>query len=179
MEKSASIADGGPALGISPATAGDQERLYKEAIEEFGAALVRLVRGYEPVSADDRMVFVADQMKPRLAVIDTGTNSVTTWVPLPGTGYGTAATHDGRWLLVALLQPSEVAVVDLKTLQVVRTIAVPQRPIAIVVATDDAAAYVSCGHSGKIAVIKLSDWTVPRVIDAGKHVDGLALAASR
>jgi DNA-binding beta-propeller fold protein YncE len=129
------------------------------------------------VSADDRMVFTADQVKPQLAVIDTRTNSVRTWVALPGTGYGTASTHDGRWLLVALLKPSEVAVVDLKTLQVVRTIEVPERPIAIVVAPDDATAYVSCGHSGKIAAITLSDWTVQRVIDAGKHVDGLAWAA--
>ena len=129
------------------------------------------------ISADDRSLFTADQMKPRLAVIDTGTNSVKSWIPLPGTGYGTASTHDGRWLLVALLKPSEVAVVDLKTLQVVRTIEVPERPIAIVVAPDDTDAYVSCGHSGKIAVIRLSNWTVPRIIDAGRHVDGLAWAA--
>ena len=128
------------------------------------------------VSADDRMVFVADQMKPQLAVIDTESNSVKTWIPLSTPGYGTAATHDGRWLLVALLQASQVAVIDLKTLQVVRTIEVPPRPIAIVVTPGDDAAYVSCGRSGKIASIKLSDWTIQRVIDAGKHVDGLAWA---
>jgi DNA-binding beta-propeller fold protein YncE len=130
------------------------------------------------ISADDRMVFAADQMKPRLAVIDTKTNSVKTWVPLSAPGYGTAATHDGRWLLVALPQASQVAVVDLMTLHVVRTIDVPPAPVAIVVTPSDAVAYVSCGRSGKIAAIKLSDWTVQRVLDAGKHVDGLAWAAS-
>lgn len=141
-------------------------------------AIIPIARRAERVSisADDRMVFTADQVTPQLAVIDTGTNSVKTWIALPGTGYGSASTPDGRWLLVALLQPSAVAVVDLKTLQVVRTIAVPERPIAIVVAPDATAAYVSCGHSGKIAAIKLSDWTVQRIIDAGKHVDGLAWA---
>jgi DNA-binding beta-propeller fold protein YncE len=130
------------------------------------------------VSADDRMVFAADQMKPQLAVIDTGTNSVKSWIPLSAPGYGTASTHDGRWLLVSLLQSAQVAVVNLETLQVVRTINVPPNPIAIVVAPSDDLAYVSCGKSGKIAAIRLSDWTVLRVIDAGKHVDGMAWATS-
>ena len=131
------------------------------------------------ISADDRMVFAADQMKPQLAVIDTATHTVASWVSLPASGYGTAATHDGRWLLVALLEASQVAVVDLQTLHVARTIAVPPRPVAIVVAPEDDVAYVSCGRSGKIAAIKLSDWTVQRVIEAGKHVDGLAWASLR
>src|SRR5579859_4963583 len=56
------------------------------------------------ISTDDRMVFAADQANPRLAVIDTRTNSVKTWIALPATGYGTAPTHDGRWLLVSLLE---------------------------------------------------------------------------
>jgi DNA-binding beta-propeller fold protein YncE len=99
-------------------------------------------------------------------------------VPLPATGFGTASTHDGRWLLVAVRPTSQVAVVDLKTLQVVRSIPVPPTPITIVVAPDDRTAYVSCGKSGKIAAIRLSDWRVQRIIDAGKHVDGLAWAAS-
>src|SRR5579872_2666979 len=51
------------------------------------------------LSADDSMAFTADQTKPQLAVIDTATNHVKAWVPLPGTGYGTAATHNGRWLV--------------------------------------------------------------------------------
>jgi Cytochrome D1 heme domain len=130
------------------------------------------------ISADDRMVFAADQTKPRLAVIDTKTHAIKTWVPLPATGFGTASTHDGRWLLVAVRPTSQVAVVDLKTLQVVRSIPVPPTPITIVVAPDDRTAYVSCGKSGKIAAIRLSDWRVQRIIDAGKHVDGLAWAAS-
>ncbi len=50
------------------------------------------------ISRDDSMVFTADQTKPQLAVIDTATNKVKTWVPLPAVGYGTAPTLDGRWL---------------------------------------------------------------------------------
>src|SRR5258705_1181063 len=47
------------------------------------------------VSPDDSMVFTADQTKPQLAVIDTATNKVKTWVPLPAVGYGTAPTPHG------------------------------------------------------------------------------------
>jgi DNA-binding beta-propeller fold protein YncE len=130
------------------------------------------------VSLDDRMVFAADQMRPRLAVIDTSTNNVKAWIALSTPGYGTAPTDDGRWLLVSLPAASQVAVVDLKTLQVVRTIDVPPRPIAIVVAPGSDTAYVSCGRSGKIAAINLSAWSVQRVFDAGKHVDGLAWATT-
>src|ERR1017187_5985707 len=41
------------------------------------------------LSVDDRWVFTADQTKPRLAIIDTATNAVRTWVVLPGVAYGT------------------------------------------------------------------------------------------
>ncbi len=54
------------------------------------------------LSIDDRLAFTADQTKPQLAVIDTATNKVKTWVPLPAPGYGTAPTRDGRWLVVAV-----------------------------------------------------------------------------
>src|ERR1700686_4970901 len=54
------------------------------------------------ISTDDKLVFTSDQTKPQLAVIDAATKKVKTWVPLPATGYGTAATPDGHWLLVAI-----------------------------------------------------------------------------
>ena len=62
------------------------------------------------LSVDDRWVFTADQTKPRLAVIDTARNAVKTWVPLPGVGYGTAPTPDGRWLVVAMPRINQVGV---------------------------------------------------------------------
>ncbi len=44
------------------------------------------------ISNDDKMVFTSDQTKPQLAVIDTATNKIKTWVPLPAVGYGTSPT---------------------------------------------------------------------------------------
>lgn len=128
------------------------------------------------ISTDDKLVFTSDQMKPQLAVIDTATNHVRTWVALPGTGYGTAPTPDGRWLLVAIPDANQVAVVDLRNMRVARSIDVPKSPQEILIRPDGKVAYVSCAGSGKVAAIDLAQWKVQNVIVAGKYADGLAWA---
>ena len=99
-----------------------------------------------------------------------------TWIPLPATGYGTAATNDGRWLLVAMHEPGQVAVVDLRSLKVVRLIDVPKSPSEVMVRPDGKVAYVSCGK--KVAAINLAGdvatWKADASIDAGDGADGLA-----
>jgi YVTN family beta-propeller protein len=128
------------------------------------------------VSADDKLVFTADQTKPQLAVIDTATKQVKTWVALPGLGYGTAPTPDGRWLLVAVPSANQVAVVDLGSMQVVRRIEVGTSPQEILVRPDGKVAYVSCAASGNVAAIDLAQWSVQKLIAAGKFADGLGWA---
>jgi DNA-binding beta-propeller fold protein YncE len=73
---------------------------------------------------------------------------------------------------------SQVAVVDLQTLQIVRTIDVPPAPHEILISPDNDVAYVSCTKSGKIAAISLSDWSIKKLIDAGNRVDGLGWTSS-
>jgi DNA-binding beta-propeller fold protein YncE len=97
-------------------------------------------------------------------------------VPLPSQGYGTAVTPDGRWLLVCIPAKDEVAVVDLKTMQVARTIAVAKDPQEIIIRPDARVAYVSCENSNQVAAIDLSEWKVDKLIDAGSRADGLAWA---
>jgi YVTN family beta-propeller protein len=128
------------------------------------------------LSVDDKLVFTGDQTKPELVVIDTATNKVKTRVSLPASAYGTAATRDGRWLVVALPTANKVAVVDLRSMKVARTIDVPSTPQFVLVRPDNQVAYVSCDMSHKVAVINLSDWKVDELIDAGKGADGLAWA---
>ncbi|NYF78807.1 DNA-binding beta-propeller fold protein YncE [Granulicella arctica] len=132
------------------------------------------------ISNDDMLVFTSDQAKPRLAVIDTGTKTVKGWVELPGLGYGTASTRDGRWLLVAVPGAKVVAVVDLSSMKVARTIAVPAMPQEILVRPDGLVAYVSCNTSGKVAAIDLlgemAQWKVESLIATGKLADGLGWA---
>ena len=112
-------------------------------------------------------------------MIDTKTNEVTQWVPLPATGYGTAATLDGRHLLVAVPPTNQVAVVDLGAMKVIHTIDVPKAPQEVLIRPDNRVAYVSCDSSGQVAEIGLGDWKVNRLIAAGKGADGLAWAGGR
>ncbi len=131
------------------------------------------------LSVDDKLVFTSDVTKPQLAVIDTATNKVKTWVQMPGLGYGSAPTPDGRWLIIALPLVHQVGVIDLSTMKVARTIDVPTRPQEVIVSPDGKLAYVSCDQSGKVVVISISDWKATRIIDAGAGADGLAYAAPR
>jgi len=93
-------------------------------------------------------------------------------------GYGTAPTGDGRYLLVAVPTVNQVAVVDLGSMQVARTLDVPRAPQEVLIAPDGRTAYVSCDASHQVAEIGLADWKV-KLIDAGKGADGLAWASVR
>ncbi len=130
------------------------------------------------ISMDDKQVFTSDQTQPRLAVINTATNRIDNWIALPGTGYGTAPTPDGKWLVVAVSKTNQVAIVDLAAGKVAHVIDVPKSPQESLVRPDGKMAYVSCDASGKIAAIRTSDWKVDSLIDAGKVADGLAWAGS-
>ncbi len=130
------------------------------------------------LSFDDRLAFTADQTKPQLTVIDTATNKVKTWVPLPALAYGTAATLDGRWLLVALPGAGKVGVVDLQSLKLVRTVDVSKSPQEVLVRPDNQVAYVSCHESRKVTAINLNTWQVDQIIEAGPMADGLAWAST-
>ena len=131
------------------------------------------------ISPDNSMVFTSDQTKPQLAVIDTATDKIKTWVPMAGTGYGTASTRDGRWLLVAMPKMNGVAVVNLRTLKVARTIQTCGSPQEILMQpTNPAIAYVSCMSTHNVGVLNLSNWTMQKTIDAGKKPDGLGWAVA-
>jgi YVTN family beta-propeller protein len=128
------------------------------------------------LSADVTQIFTSDQSQPRLAVIDTSTNAVSSWVDLPGLGFGTAATPDGKSLLVCVPSKNLVAVVDLAAKKVVRTFDVPKAPQELLVRPDGGVAFVSCDASRKVAVIDLKNWAVVGLIGAGPTADGLAWA---
>ena len=113
----------------------------------------------------------------RLAVIDTATNTVKSWIPLPAVGYGSAVTLDGKWLLVVMATTKQVAVVNLATMKVARTIDVPPGGQGeILMRPDGKVAYVSCPSGNQVAEIDLATWKVTRMIAAGNKADGLAWA---
>jgi YVTN family beta-propeller protein len=128
------------------------------------------------LSVDDKWVFTADQDKPRLAMLETASNEVKGWIELPGIGYGTATTPDGKHLLVALIRQNKVGVVDLETRAVIKELDVSRAPQEIVVRPDGLRAYASCDAAGEVAEIDLKGWSVVRLIKAGQGADGLAWA---
>lgn len=125
------------------------------------------------LSNDDKLLFTSDWDKPRLAVIDTTTRTLKTWIDMPGTGYGSASTHDGRYLIICLSKIAKVAVIDLSSFTVVRTIDVPAQPQEVLIRPDGKVAYVSCNVSHQVAAIDLTTWKTT-LIDAGNGADGLA-----
>lgn len=130
------------------------------------------------LSVDDKQVFTSDQFDPELVVIDAATLEISARIPLPGCGYGTAPTPDGKFLLVALSLDNKIAVVDLAERKVVRTLDVPKAPQAVLVRPDGAFAYASCDASGQIAVLDLKEWKVAKLVKVGAVADGLAWAAT-
>ena len=68
-----------------------------------------------------------------------------------------------------------MAVINLATLQVVKTISVPPTPQEVVIRPDGQVAYVSCDRSHQVAAIQTNNWRV-KLIDAGRGTDGLAWA---
>ena len=128
------------------------------------------------ISNNDKLVFTSDYTTPRLAVIDTSSNAIKTWIQLPGLGYGSAPTPDGKSLVIAVPSANKVAVIDLATLKVIHTIDVPPAPQEVLIQPDGRIAFVSCASSGKVAAIDLTQWKVDKLIDAGKGADGLAWA---
>jgi len=66
-----------------------------------------------------------------------------------------------------------VAVIDLATLHVAKTISVPPSPQEVLIRPDGQVAYVSCDRSGQVAAIELRRWSA-KLNEAGG--DGLAWA---
>jgi DNA-binding beta-propeller fold protein YncE len=128
------------------------------------------------ISTNGKWVFTSDQLQPRLAVIDTTTNTVKNFVDIPDVAYGTAVTPDGKWLLLTQPKTSTVAVLDLSSMKVTKVLDAPKSPQEIVVQPDGRRAYISCSSSGKVAVLNLRTWQMEDPIQAGKGVDGMAWA---
>ena len=84
-------------------------------------------------------------------------------------------TPNGAMVIIAIPDRNSVAIVDVKTMQVVKTVGVAPNPQEVLVRPDGLVAYVSCSQTGQVAAINLSDWSV-KLFDASKGADGLAWA---
>ncbi len=131
-------------------------------------------------SVDGRWVFTSDQAKPELVVIDTKTDEVTRRITLPGVGYGSTPTPDGKYLLVAMDGQEVVAVVDLndlKSMAVVKTIATPRGINELVVSPDSKTAWATSPKTNTLLKLDLTDFTMTKSVPTGKYPDGIWLTA--
>jgi DNA-binding beta-propeller fold protein YncE len=131
------------------------------------------------ITPDDHWVFSADQTQPRLAAIDTRTNEVAHWVALPGIAYGTAPTLDGKFLLVTIPTQNKLAIVEIATMKVVRSIDTPADPEEVMAQPGNKSAWISSVASHTESELDLTTWQITQKIETGKGTDGIAWAASR
>ncbi len=127
------------------------------------------------ISRDGSMVFTADQKKPQLAVIDTSTNKVKSWVTLPAVGYGNG--DYAGWPLASGSDARGQAGCGRRSedAQDSEDDRCGRWSFEVVVSADGKRAYVACNFSNDISVINLSGWNVEKTISAGKFADGMAM----
>jgi YVTN family beta-propeller protein len=128
------------------------------------------------ISPDGGRVFTQDRDAPRVAVIDTASNKISGWIAMPELPYASAATPDGRWLLVTAVAKDvhRLHVVDLNSLKIARSFDLPEVPLGMLVQPGGDFAYISCIAAGKIAVLNLRSWQMEEPIVLSKGVDGMA-----
>jgi YVTN family beta-propeller protein len=128
------------------------------------------------ISPDGSQVFTQDRDAPRVAVIDTATNKISDWIAMPELPFASAATPDGRWLLVTAVAKDvhRLHVVDMKSLKIARSFDLPDVPLGMLVQPGGDFAYISCIAAGKIAVLNLRTWQMEEPIVLSKGVDGMA-----
>lgn len=131
------------------------------------------------ISTDGAHVFTHDQDAPRIAMIDTASNTISKWIDIPdyAYAYASAPTPDGRYLIAVLPRANKTIAIDLKTLKVAKSFGVPQLPGEILIRPDASVAYITCMPAGKIAVLDLRTWQLQPSIDLTPGVDGMAWSA--
>jgi len=67
-----------------------------------------------------------------------------------------------------------VAVIDIKTMTVARSVAVDRAPQEMLIRPDGKFAYVAGASVKKVSVIDLKQWKTVASIDVGNYPDGLA-----
>lgn len=123
-------------------------------------------------------IYVADNQRNLLLVLETRTQTVVSSIAVPVGPWGVAASPDGTRIYVASLEANVVSVLDSSTLSVIATIAVGARPANIAVAADGATAYVTNNGSDTVSVVNLVTNEVISTIPVGSQPWGLAADSS-
>ncbi|MGI4758134.1 MAG: beta-propeller fold lactonase family protein [Janthinobacterium lividum] len=129
------------------------------------------------ISRDDKTVFTSDTSTPRVAAIDTATNTLRTWIDLPSPGFGSKPTADGKYLLICMPDASKLGLIDMATLKLIKTIDVAGKPQEILFSPDGSRAWASSFGVPQIAEIDTATWTLTRELPGTDRNDGMAYTA--
>jgi YVTN family beta-propeller protein len=143
-------------------------------------------------SVDGTEVWVTNRGSDTVTVIDAESLEITHTIPCASFPIRAAATPDGRHVLVSCARSGDLAVISTDTREVIRR--VPQDleaadtdgrlfgdqfdqssvPIGIVVHPGGDIAWVAHTNADVVAEIDLTEWTVARLLTAGREPDGMA-----
>lgn len=139
-------------------------------------ALAQTVNRVSLSPSGDR-AYVADQDRPRLAVVDVIAMRLDVWLPLPGIAFGTAPSKDGRHVFVTLRHDSGLAVVDMPTGHVVLSPRLPRGPQRLVLDAQERMAYTACSPADAVVAVELASMTIASIGEVGPNPDGIALSS--
>ncbi|HET7504950.1 MAG TPA: beta-propeller fold lactonase family protein, partial [Kofleriaceae bacterium] len=136
--------------------------------------------GTEPkgvaVTPDGSKVYVINNGRNTVSVIDTVSNAVVATIPVGNTPFGLAISPDGALVYVINLRGNNISVIDTATNTVTTTIPVGRFPASIAVTPDGAAAYVANEGDNNVSVIDTATSTVVATIPVGNIPDVVAVS---
>jgi len=144
--------------------------------------LVPTERGTEgfDLSPDGSQLWTASSASGRIYVIDTAARKVAQILDANIVGANRVKfTHDGLRVLVSSLRSGNVLVYDARARRQLKRLQVGSGCAGVLVAPDDARAYVACTSDNYVAVIDMGKLASIDRIDVGPQPDGLAWASAR
>jgi YVTN family beta-propeller protein len=149
------------------------------------------------VTPDGAEVWVTNRAADTISVVDTDSLEITRTLDSPDFPIRATVSPDGKYVLVSHARSADVAVFDARTGYLLRRISLQKGdvdlegklfgdrfgdssiPIGVVVDPASERAWVALAGSDLIAELDMADWTVSRVLTAGREPDGMAYSPAR
>ncbi len=144
------------------------------------------------ITPDGAEVWVTNRQADSVSVIDTATLQVRRTIPSAEFPIRATVTSDGRHVLVSNARSADVAVFDAESGAELHRISLQKGtvdiegklfgdrfgtssiPIGVVAAPGGRRAWIALAGSDLVAELETDDWTVSRILTAGREPDGMA-----
>lgn len=177
------VARGGT-LMFSPLPDRPPRGVVRRRLAALVTAVALLTAGVAAAAPADAAVlpgpfaYVADSGAGTVSVVDGGSTTVTSTVPVGGTPSGVAVSPDGSRAYVTQSAGNTVAVLSTATRAVTATVPVGASPYAVAVTPDGSQVYVTNPGDNTVSVIDAATGTVSATIGVGVRPLGVAVDPS-